>query len=128
MAAGAAFRRRLTGGSQGSGLRTSFFEEPGGPARASLFFNTDAVAVTLEGVLGGAGGSTSAGLGSALSVAQSALVSRVVKQLADDFARAVKEEVGVAMKVSSARSIAAGDERDVNIGDGLGVDCAFENV
>ena len=104
------------------------FEEPGGPARASLFFNTDAVAVTLEGVLGGAGGSTSAGLGSALSVAQSVLVSRVVKQLADDFARAVKEEVGVAMKVSSARSIAAGDERDVNIGDGLVVDCAFEGL
>lgn len=103
------------------------FEEAGGPARASLFFNTEAVAVTLEGVLGGAGAST-AGLGNALSVAQSALVSRVVKQLAEDFVRAVKEEVGVAVRVVSSRSIAAGDERDVNISDGLGVDCAFDGL
>ncbi|MGC4092251.1 MAG: FliM/FliN family flagellar motor switch protein [Polyangiaceae bacterium] len=103
------------------------FEEAGGPARGSLFFNTDAVAVTLEGVLGGAGGST-AGLGSALSVAQSALVSRVVKQLSEDFVRAVRDEVGVSIRVTSARSIAAGDERDVNISDGLGVDCAFEGL
>jgi flagellar motor switch protein FliM len=103
------------------------FEEPSGPARASLFFNTDAVAVTLEGVLGGAGGTT-AGLGSALSVAQTALVSRVVKQLADDFVRAVREEVGVTIRVTSARSIAAGDERDMNISDGLGVECAFDGL
>jgi len=103
------------------------FEEAGGPARASLFFNTDAVAVTLEGVLGGAGGSTT-GLGNALSVAQSALVSRVVKQLAEDFVRAVRDEVGVSIRVTQARAIAAGDERDLNIADGLGVDCSFDGL
>jgi flagellar motor switch protein FliM len=104
------------------------FEEPDGPARASLFFSTDAVAVMLEGALGGAGGSTSSGLGSALSVAQSALVTRIVKQLAEDFVLAVKAEVGVAIRVQSARAIAMGDDREAAFGDGLGVDCLFDGL
>ncbi len=104
------------------------FEEPDGPARASLFFNTDAVAVILEGVLGGAGESSGSALGSSLSVAQSALVARVTKQLAEDFVRAVRDEVGLTVRLSSAKAISAGDERDVNIGDGLGVDCTFDGL
>lgn len=104
------------------------FEDPDGPARATLFLGTEAVGVILEGALGGAGGGSSAQLGSALSVAQSALVSRVVKQLAEDFVQAVREEVGVKIRVASARAVAAGDEREVGFSDGLGVDCAFENI
>lgn len=104
------------------------FEDPDGPARASLFFSTDAVAVMLEGALGGAGGSTSSGLGSALSVAQSALVTRIVKQLAEDFVLAVKAEVGVEIRVQSARAIAMGDDREASFGDGLGVDCLFDGL
>lgn len=104
------------------------FEEPDGPARASLFFSTDAVAVMLEGALGGAGGSTSSGLGSSLSVAQSALVTRIVKGLAEDFILAVKAEVGVALRVQSARTIAMGDDREISFADGLGVDCGFEGL
>jgi flagellar motor switch protein FliM len=105
------------------------FEEPDGPARASLFFSTDAVAVMLEGALGGAGASTgSSGLGSALSVAQSALVTRIVKQLTDDFILAVKAEVGVEVRVQSARAIAMGDDREAGFGDGLGVDCLFDGL
>jgi len=102
------------------------FEDPDGPARASLFFSTDAVAVMLEGALGGAGASSSSGLGASLSVAQSALVSRIVKQLADDFIVAVKAEVGVDIRVQSARAIAMGDDREAAFGDGLGVDCLFD--
>ncbi len=102
------------------------FEEPEGAARASLCFSTDALGVILDGALGGAGGGADAALGATLSVAQTALVSRVIKQLSEDFVLAVKEEVGVPIRVLSARCIAAGDERDVNFGDGLGIDCVFE--
>jgi flagellar motor switch protein FliM len=103
-------------------------EEPDGPARASLLFSTDAVALMLEGALGGGASSSGASLGSSLSVAQSALVARIVKQLAQDFVQAIKLEVGVDVRVSSARSIAAGDEREVGFADGLGVDCLFEGL
>jgi flagellar motor switch protein FliM len=104
------------------------FEESDGPARASLCFSTEAISVILDGALGGAGGGSDAALGSSLSVAQTALVSRVVKQLAEDLVRAVKEEVGVPLRVLSARSIAAGDEREFNFSDGLGIDCTLEGM
>ncbi len=105
------------------------FEEPDGPGRASLFFSTDAVAVMLDGALGGAGGGgSSSGLGSALSVAQSALVKRIVKGLTEDFIVAVKAEVGIALRVQSARAIAMGDDREAGFGDGLGVDCGFDGL
>jgi len=103
-------------------------EEPDGSARASLLLNTEALGVVLEGALGGAGGASTVSLGAALTVAQSALVSKVVKLLSDDLTRAIKEEVGVTVRVITARAVAAGEERDVEFSDGLGVDCTFEGL
>jgi flagellar motor switch protein FliM len=103
-------------------------EEPDGPGWACLFINADALAIMLEGALGGAGDGASAALGSDLTVAQSALVSKVVRQLAEDMKRAVRDEVGVALELTLAHGIATGDEREASWGDGLGVDCVFEGL
>lgn len=98
------------------------------PAWACMFVNADALALVLEGALGGAGDGATASLGSDLTVAQSALVSKVIRQLADDLCRTVKEEVGVELQVVMAHSVASGDEREAAYGDGLGVDCVFEGL
>ncbi len=103
-------------------------EEPEGSARACLVLNTEALGVVLEGALGGAGGGSTAALGSVLTVAQSALVSRIVKLLIDDLIRAIREEVGVIVRLTSAKAIAAGEEREVEFNDGLGIDCTFEGL
>jgi flagellar motor switch protein FliM len=103
-------------------------EEKDGPGWGCLIINADALAIILEGALGGAGDGASAALGSELTVAQAALVSKVVRQLADDLRRAVREEVGVALDVTLAHGVATGDERDAAWGDGLGVDCVFEGL
>jgi flagellar motor switch/type III secretory pathway protein FliN len=103
-------------------------EEPDGSARASLLLNTEALGVVLEGALGGAGGASTAALGASLTVAQAALVSRVVKLLIEDLIRAIKEEVGVNVRLASARAVAAGEEREVEFSDGLGVECVFEGL
>ncbi|HET9958237.1 MAG TPA: FliM/FliN family flagellar motor switch protein [Polyangiaceae bacterium] len=103
-------------------------EEPDGPGRACLFLNTDALAVVLEGALGGAGDAASGALGPALTVAQTALVSKVVRQLGEDLVRAVRDEVGLTLKVTLAHAIAAGEEREAAFSDGLGVDCGVEGL
>lgn len=103
-------------------------EEADGPGWASLFINADALAIMLEGALGGAGDGASTALGSNLTVAQSALVSKVVRQLAEDVKRAVRDEVGVSLELTLSHSISTGDEREATWGDGLGVDCVFENL
>lgn len=103
-------------------------EEPDGSGRAALFLNTDALAVVLEGALGGAGDAAGGSLGPALTVAQTALVSKIVRQLGEDLVRAVKEEVGLTLKVTLAHTIAAGEEREATFSDGLGVDCGFEGL
>lgn len=103
-------------------------EESDGAAWACLFINSDALALVLEGALGGAGDGASASLGADLTVAQGALVSRVVQKLAEDLIRAVREEVGVGFQVVVAHSIGTGDEREADYGDGLGVDCVFEGL
>jgi flagellar motor switch/type III secretory pathway protein FliN len=41
---------------------------------------------------------------------------------------AVKAEVGVEIRVQSARAIAMGDDREAGFGDGLGVDCQFDGL
>ncbi|MEO8905656.1 MAG: FliM/FliN family flagellar motor switch protein [Polyangiaceae bacterium] len=101
---------------------------PGGPAWGLMTLNTDAIGVVLEGVLGGGDSGGASGLGPDLTLAQSALVGRVTRALADDFAQAVKAEVGIGLLVEVQHSVARGDEREANFPDGLSVDCVFEGV
>lgn len=103
-------------------------EEPGGAGWACLTINADALAIMLEGTLGGSGDGASSSLGAGLTVAQSALVTRIVRQLTEDFRRAVKEEVGVSLDATVSRAVATGDDREAAWSDGLGVDCVFEGL
>jgi flagellar motor switch protein FliM len=99
-----------------------------GPAWACLTLGPEALAVMLEGALGGSEKNASSGIGADLTLAQTALVSKLARRLAEDFAEAVKSEVGIILRATSARSIPAGDERDAVFPDGLRSECAFEGI
>jgi flagellar motor switch protein FliM len=103
-------------------------EAEDGPAWACLTVGPEALGVMLEGALGGNEKSASTGIGADLTLAQAALVGKLARKLADDFAEAVKSEVGIALRTTSARSIPSGDERDANFADGLRAECAFEGI
>lgn len=98
------------------------------PAWACLTLGPEALGVMLEGALGGSEKTASSGIGADLTTAQAALVSKLARRLAEDFAEAVRSEVGIALKPTSARSIPAGDERDVSFADGLRAECSFEGI
>jgi flagellar motor switch protein FliM len=97
-------------------------------AWACLTLGPEALSVVLEGALGGSEKNASSGIGVDLTTAQAALVGKLARRLAEDFAEAVKSEVGISLKTTSARSIPAGDERDANFADGLRAECAFEGI
>lgn len=99
-----------------------------GPAWACLTLGPEALSVMLEGALGGSEKNASSGIGADLTLAQAALVSKLARKLAEDFAEAVKSEVGLTLRPTSARSIPAGDERDAAFADGLRSECAFEGI
>jgi flagellar motor switch protein FliM len=103
-------------------------EAEDGPAWACLTLGPEALAVMLEGALGGSEKNASSGIGADLTLAQAALVSKLARKLAEDFAEAVKIEVGIILRPTSARSIPAGDERDAAFADGLRSECAFEGM
>jgi flagellar motor switch protein FliM len=103
-------------------------EAEDGPAWACLTLGPEALGVMLEGALGGSEKNASSGIGADLTLAQAALVGKLARRLAQDFAEAVKSEVGIALRAVSARSIPAGDERDANFADGLRAECAFEGI
>jgi flagellar motor switch protein FliM len=103
-------------------------EAEDGPAWACLTIGPEALSVMLEGALGGSEKNQSSGIGADLTLAQAALVGKLARKLAEDFAEAVKGEVGIALRATSARSIPAGDERDASFADGLRAECAFEGI
>lgn len=103
-------------------------EAEDGPAWACLSLGPEALSVMLEGALGGSEKNASSGIGADLTLAQAALVGKLARRLAQDFADAVKSEVGITLRATSARSIPAGDERDANFADGLRAECAFEGI
>ena len=103
-------------------------EAEDGPAWACLTLGPEALSVMLEGALGGSEKNASSGIGADLTLAQAALVGKLARRLAQDFADAVKGEVGIVLKTMSARSIPAGDERDAAFADGLRSECAFEGI
>lgn len=93
-----------------------------------MTLNTDALGVVLEGVLGGGDSGGASGLGNDLTLAQTALVGRITRGLAEDFAEAVRAEVGIELSLELAHSVARGDEREATFPDGLSVDCTFEGI
>jgi flagellar motor switch protein FliM len=103
-------------------------EAEDGPAWACLSLGPEALSVMLEGALGGSEKNASSGIGADLTLAQAALVGKLARRLAQDFADAVKGEVGIVLRTMSARSIPAGDERDASFADGLRSECAFEGI
>jgi flagellar motor switch protein FliM len=103
-------------------------EADGGPAWACLTVGPEAIGVMLEGALGASEKTASSSIGSDLTLAQAALVGKLARKLAEDFAAAVKAEVGIALRPTSARAIPAGDERDAIFADGLRAECAFEGI
>jgi flagellar motor switch protein FliM len=103
-------------------------EAEDGPAWACLSLGPEALSVMLEGALGGSEKNASSGIGADLTLAQAALVGKLARRLAQDFADAVKSEVGISLRITTARSIPAGDERDANFADGLRAECAFEGI
>lgn len=103
-------------------------EAEDGPAWAVLTLDPEALSVVLEGALGGSEKNASSGIGADLTLAQAALVGKLARRLAQDFADAVKVQVGIALKISSARSIPTGDERDAAFADGLRAECLFEGI
>ncbi len=98
-----------------------------GPAWGLMTLNPEALGLLLEGVLGGDGAGSS-GLGAGLTLAQNALVARITRALTEDFVDAVRAEVGIALAVEVAHSVATGDEREAGFSDGLCVDCTFEGI
>jgi flagellar motor switch protein FliM len=103
-------------------------EAEDGPAWACLTVGPEALAVMLEGALGGSEKTASSGIGADLTLAQAALVGKLARKLAEDFADAVRGEVGISLRTLSARSIPAGDERDAAFPDGLRAECVFEGI
>ena len=101
---------------------------PGGPAWGLMTLNSDALGVVLEGVLGGGDSGGASGLGNDLTLAQAALVGRITRALAADFAEAVRAEVGIELTLEVAHSVAGGDEREANFPDGLSVECYFDGI
>jgi flagellar motor switch protein FliM len=71
-----------------------------GNAWASITLNSDAIALTLEGALGGSAGAAPVQLtASELSPAQRALISRIGQSLATDLMTAVREETKLSMLI-----------------------------
>ncbi len=103
-------------------------ESEDGPAWACLTLGPEALGVMLEGALGASDKTASSGIGADLTTAQAALVGKLARRLAEDFAAAVMSEVGISLKPTSARSIPTGDERDAIFPDGLRSECAFEGI
>jgi flagellar motor switch protein FliM len=97
-------------------------------AWGSLSLNADAIALVLEGSLGGRDGASLSAVANELTLAQRALVGRIARSLAEDFASAVREEAGLSLAIISCHALAAGDPKDQPGPDGLAVDCLFQGI
>lgn len=97
-------------------------------AWGSLSLNADAIGLVLEGSLGGREGASLSAVSNELTLAQRALVGRIARSLAEDFASAVREEAGLSLVIISCHALGTGDPRDQPGPDGLSVDCQFQGV
>jgi len=102
------------------------FESDEGSAWGSVWFNAPALGILLEGTLGGKDGTTVIALGADLTAAQRAVVGRIAKVVAQDFADAAKAEAGLELKLGSASSRRRGEGLQTASLDGLRVDCTID--
>jgi flagellar motor switch protein FliM len=92
-----------------------------------LTLNSRALELLLEGSLGGGSSSGGGQLKAELTLAQKALVSRIAKSLAEDFAQAMREEAGLSLVVSGNGS-SASEGKESSTPDGLEVACVFAGL
>jgi flagellar motor switch protein FliM len=114
---------------QSSGIGPAFevlFEGGEGSAWGSVWFNAPALGILLEGTLGGREGTTVIAFGADLTAAQRAVVTRIAKVVAQDFADAVKAEAGLELALKTASSRRRGEGLDSASLDGLRIDCTLE--
>jgi flagellar motor switch protein FliM len=94
---------------------------------ASITMDANAIAITIEGALGGGAIQEATGVGPDLSPAQRALISRIAKSLATDLANALKEET----KLIVAPSVHTGPEQGMTPskpGDSMHLICEMEGL
>jgi flagellar motor switch protein FliM len=96
-------------------------------AWACLGFNAHAIALLLEASLGGGDGAAAPITGD-LTLAQSALVGRLGRSLAQDLLAAVEAEAALQLRVVSARALRAGEAGEHPNLDGLVVECNFAGL
>lgn len=101
------------------------FEADG--AWGSMLLNSEAVALVLDGALGG-GDEGPASPGGELTLAQKALIGRIARALANDFVSAVRDESAIELQFGMMRGIPAGEHRDPPGADGLSVECRIDGV
>lgn len=94
-------------------------------AWARLTLNGTAIQLILEGSLGASTLSSTA-IGRELTLAQRALIARIARGLAQSFADAVREEVGLTFSVVASQARADDDPPDFPTAHGLRVACGFE--
>jgi flagellar motor switch protein FliM len=116
----------LTGAALAAGPTFEVLLEAEG-AWGSVLLNSDAVALVLDGALGGGddGPSTPGG---ELTLAQKALIGRIARALAEDFVSAVRDESTIEMTFGSMRGIPAGETREPPGADGLSVECRIDGI
>lgn len=95
---------------------------------AELTLDTAAISLLLDGALGAPGNTEATILTLELTLAQRALMTRVARSLAQDFAQACTDETSINVKVVSARAIAPGENANKPNTQGLYVRCDFDGI
>src|SRR5258706_6909181 len=84
-------------------------------AWACLTIGPEALGIMLEGALGGGDRGGGGSIGADLTLAQTALVGKLARKLADDFAEGGKSGGGITVKLVSGGAIPSGDERQASV-------------
>jgi flagellar motor switch protein FliM len=114
---------------QGPGFK-AYLESSDGHAWAIVCADVGAIGLILNGALGGPNGSDvdfSTVFGKELTVAQRALVGRIIQAVAEDFAAAVKSVAELELRTVSLDPVRAGEHLDLPK-DAIRVDCAFDGL
>lgn len=115
--------------SSGPGFK-AHLESSDGHAWAIVCADMGAIGLVLNGALGGASAADvdfSSVFGKELTVAQRALVSRIIGAVADDFANAVKSVAELELRTVSLDPVRAGEHMDLPK-DAIRVDCEFDGL
>lgn len=105
-------------------------ESPDGHAWAIVRLDTGAIALILDGTLGGSPNvklDLAEVFGKEMTVAQRALVGRVAVAIADDYSTAVRSVANLELRTVGAEGLRAGEELDLPK-DAISVDCSFDGL